>query len=308
MVRCNFLCVLCVVFLGFPIADFVYAETKDIENLGSMKYNLSACAVIRNESRYLKEWLEYHLLAGVDHFYLYNVESTDAYFSVLKPYIKSGIVTFIQWPNLGRFFENTPALSSLSTDLPIYENAAKYKAIHETKWLVFVDINEFLLSPHVDTLTEILEKYDDFPAVVLCSDYFDASVMYGLSERQLVIENTELTNEPFKPIEKKILKTIFKPNLTENFFWPPYAFEFKEKKSPVLLSKKELRINHYASRKVGVYTHASWKEKIRVDSRLLSEKEKTQLLDQYSIEDHELAISRFVPMVRQRLEMSSNRE
>ena len=36
------------------------------------KYTVAVCAIFKNESVFLKEWLEYHLLIGVEHFYLYN--------------------------------------------------------------------------------------------------------------------------------------------------------------------------------------------------------------------------------------------
>ena len=36
------------------------------------KYKLSICAIFKNEANYLKEWIEYHRMVGVEHFYLYN--------------------------------------------------------------------------------------------------------------------------------------------------------------------------------------------------------------------------------------------
>ena len=51
-------------------------------------YDLTITAIFKNEGHYLKEWLDYHLLAGVEHFYLYNNDSTDNYKEVLAPYIE----------------------------------------------------------------------------------------------------------------------------------------------------------------------------------------------------------------------------
>ena len=34
---------------------------------------------IENEAKYLKEWIDYHLIVGVDHFYLYNKEEQNKY-------------------------------------------------------------------------------------------------------------------------------------------------------------------------------------------------------------------------------------
>ena len=36
------------------------------------KYKISICGIFKNESCFLKEWIEYHEILGVEHFYLYN--------------------------------------------------------------------------------------------------------------------------------------------------------------------------------------------------------------------------------------------
>ena len=58
-----------------------------------MKGYLSVCAIYKNEARYLAEWLEFHLLAGVEHFFLYDNNSTDDHREVLAPYLRAGVVT-----------------------------------------------------------------------------------------------------------------------------------------------------------------------------------------------------------------------
>ena len=65
------------------------------------KYQLSVCSLFKNESRYLREWLEYHRLIGVDHFYLYDNASTDRSVQILQPYIRAGLVTLVHWPEQG---------------------------------------------------------------------------------------------------------------------------------------------------------------------------------------------------------------
>ena len=138
------------------------------------KYNLSVCALFKNEAPFLKEWIEYHLLVGVDHFYLYDLGSNDKYGNVIVPYIKQGIVTLLHWPIL--VDENDQYLWALATQLPAYENAIKLKALHQTRWLALLDINEFLVPPVGSSIVEVLEKYDDFPGVMLPCEYFDASL------------------------------------------------------------------------------------------------------------------------------------
>ena len=61
-------------------------------------YDLAVTAIFKNEGRYLKEWLDYHLFAGVEHFYLYNNDSSDNYAEVLAPYIEKNLVTLTDVP------------------------------------------------------------------------------------------------------------------------------------------------------------------------------------------------------------------
>ena len=65
-----------------------------------MKGYLSVCAIYKNEARYLAEWIEFHLLAGVEHFFLYDNDSTDDHREVLAPYMRAGLVTVTDWPGL----------------------------------------------------------------------------------------------------------------------------------------------------------------------------------------------------------------
>ena len=62
------------------------------------KYKFSICSIFKNEALFLKEFIEYHLLIGFEHFYFYNNNSEDNYLDVLKPYMDAGIVTLIEWP------------------------------------------------------------------------------------------------------------------------------------------------------------------------------------------------------------------
>ena len=61
-------------------------------------YDLAVVAILKNEAPYVKEWLDYHLLAGADHFFLYDNESPDNLKEVLQPYIDAGIVTYTFYP------------------------------------------------------------------------------------------------------------------------------------------------------------------------------------------------------------------
>ena len=53
------------------------SEVKRAEPLQDPEYELALVTVFRNEAPYLKEWIEYYRMMGVDHMILYNHLSTD---------------------------------------------------------------------------------------------------------------------------------------------------------------------------------------------------------------------------------------
>src|SRR5438132_9854743 len=59
---------------------------------------LSICAIYQDEAPYLREWVAFHRLIGVEHFFLYDHESTDTHRSELAPFVDDGIVLIHDWP------------------------------------------------------------------------------------------------------------------------------------------------------------------------------------------------------------------
>ena len=118
------------------------AELPAIQgNAGKMP--LAVCAIFRNEARYLKEWIEFHRVVGVEKFYLYENRSTDAWQPVLAPYIAQGLVDVAPWPQPG------------SAQMPAYRDC--FQRLRGQKlWLAVIDIDEFLFSPKFPTVPEAL--------------------------------------------------------------------------------------------------------------------------------------------------------
>lgn len=265
------------------------------------KHNLAVCAIFKNEAPYLQEWIEYHQMIGVDHFYLYNNGSVDAFRKVLSPYIKKKIITLIQWPdNFGPLADSGFAWS-LSTQLSAYENALKWSALGKTKWLVFLDIDEFLVVPGSGKIREILDSYDEYPGVTLSSEFYDASHRAAVPQRKFVIEALEITAPPEPSIFKAVKKTILKPELCTSFIWPPYQCCFKDEAEAVRVSSHILRINQYENR-MRFQRIDSIKKKLPFDAKALPEEEKTKYLKAgFEFEDQERAIYQYVPELYKKL-------
>lgn len=113
-------------------------------------YDLSIVAILKNEGSYLKEWLDYHLLAGVDHFYLYDNESSDDQAEVVKPYIEAGLVDYIPFPGKAMQYA-------------AYNDAVKNFKF-QSRYMAFIDADEFIY-PKINKVNgegySIVEIIDD---------------------------------------------------------------------------------------------------------------------------------------------------
>jgi len=107
-------------------------------------YDLAIVAIFKNEGKYLKEWLNYHLLAGVEHFYLYNNDSSDDYAEVLAPYVENNLVTLIDFPGK-------------SMQSPAYHDALeKYR--FDCRYMAFIDLDEFIFPKTNRSIAEVTDE------------------------------------------------------------------------------------------------------------------------------------------------------
>lgn len=140
------------------------------------KYYLSVCAIAKNESPYFKEWIEWHLNHGVDKFYIYDNESTDNTKSILKPYIKSGIVDYKYWSGHRR-------------QLAAYDDCLKNNRF-SSRWIAFIDLDEFIVPIKDASIPKFLVRFESFAAVEI------NWLIYGSSGRKTKTPGTMM--ERFK--------------------------------------------------------------------------------------------------------------
>lgn len=138
---------------------------------------LAVCAVFRDEASYLAEWVEFHRLVGVEHFFLYDDRSGDAGREVLAPYVGEGLVTLT---------ECAMPLASGGQGWA-YDDALE-RACGRVRWLAFIDIDEFLFSPEHESLVDVLADFEHHPGIVVNWQVYGSS---GLQSRPdgLVIES-----------------------------------------------------------------------------------------------------------------------
>ena len=96
-----------------------------------MKYYLSLVAIFKNEHQIIKEWIEHYLMEGIDHFYLIDNGSDDAYRHKIDPYIKTGQVEVAVDPRPDMQTEH-------------YNNYYLRRIKEETEWIMVVDLDELI--------------------------------------------------------------------------------------------------------------------------------------------------------------------
>lgn len=157
-------------FISFLYTRYHYLFHKPARK----KYKISICAIFKNEGLFMKEWIEYHLLIGVEHFYLYNNLSDDNYQDLLKPYVDNGTVTLIEWPVP---FAQTKAY------IDCYN---KYR--QETEWIAYIDLDEFICLREQNDIKEWIHGFRRYPSVVLNWKMFGTSGHMNHEADSLVTE------------------------------------------------------------------------------------------------------------------------
>jgi hypothetical protein len=282
--------------------------TPQIENQAPQekKYLLSICSVFKNEDKILKEWIEYHKLVGVDHFYLYNNSSTDNSLAILQPYIEQNLVTLVDWPdqNDPNSPENAPYRWVALTQLPAFVHACKELTSKETTWLALIDVDEFLLPIKSYTFSELLGQYKEYGALVLFWQTYGTSDLPTIPPHQLHVELLHKTCYPEHTFNKDIVKSIVKPEYFDSWRWPGHMIYLKDGLPHAFIPREEARINHYISRSIDYIKNVKVKNKQHQDNRIYPEAEINELLSLGNdVEDNEKVIHRYVPELKKRLNL-----
>ena len=228
-------------------------KIKEIVNVNSMLFSLSnlsdyrprvylavACIAL-NEGSYIKEWIEYHKLVGVERFYFYDNGSDDNTTDILEPYIRQGIVIYRKADGYG-------------LQLAVYNDAiSKYR--FETYWLALIDLDEFLVPIEKENIPDALKEFEKYSSVGINWVCFDSNSFNKKPTEHggLVTANYTRVNKNYDIRINREIKSIVNlrkiqyvrcvhcalgNGVTENFE-PANYFLTKHH------SSKKLRINHY---------------------------------------------------------------
>lgn len=106
------------------------------------------CTIALDEEPYIDEWIQYHLLLGFSHIYIYDNSETNTLQGK-----ESNQVTIIPFPG------NQQML--ISRDLFV----TQYK--HKHKWVAHIDVDEFIVLKKHSSIIDFLQEYDDCESIAL---------------------------------------------------------------------------------------------------------------------------------------------
>lgn len=181
-------------------------------NSGEYPYELSIVVVVKNEEDYIDEWIRYHQLVGIDHIYLYNNGSTDKTEKIVRPYVENGFVTYTSMTGTG-------------VQLAVYNDAIK-RFKDETKYMAFIDADEFLRSVNVKlslikSIENIFDKDRKAAGIGVNWRMFGSSGFVDKPQQGGVLENFVYRAAPGKP-GNDCIKTIANPRKIYRYRHPHY--------------------------------------------------------------------------------------
>lgn len=229
--------------------------TFDDHTYDKHKYKLSIVSIMKNFADGIGEWIEYHLLLVVSHFYIYDNESIDNFKEKLERYIIKGKITYNFYP--GDVVQNYA-----------YNHAiCNYK--NETEYMVFIDDDEFIVPKEdkllPDVVDEIIKRNNEKPKLEKIGGIRINWRIYGTSFHKKKKEGLVIENYIFRAnashFTGKVIKTICNPRVVKGFLFNPHACIYKngyccisengdliKNASSLFPSYNFLWINHYRSK------------------------------------------------------------
>ena len=175
-------------------------------------YNLTGIYWIKNEARYIPEYVEFHLLQGFDHFIFYDNGSDDNLLEVISPYIEDGLVEIRYYPS-----EVTHRKNFWIMDHCIQEQRGK------SKWVHYHALDERLFCPDGKNLVEFLKDYEEYGGVSVAWLLFNSNGHIKMPDGLVTDNYTTALND-----SNCHVKTIIRPDKAIRTIGNPHNFFFYE--------------------------------------------------------------------------------
>jgi len=156
---------------------------------------VTVVAILKNEAPYLLEWLAFHRAVGVSDFLLYDHGSDDGSRDLLRCLAAAGLLRWVDWD--GR---------SEAPQTDAYNEALTANRI-ATRWVAYLDLDEFLVPKQVSSLPELLSALPDDAAAILPNWVVFGSNGQRRRSRRLVVDRFRL-RLPLADWDSRLTKVV----------------------------------------------------------------------------------------------------
>lgn len=126
------------------------------------------CTQIKDEERYIKEWIDYYLNLGIYHIYLFEDYGSRSHKELLRDY-KQVTVQTVEEFGIKNYYTSR-------TQTEVCRKFFKEAKVNNLcDWILFIDADEFVHLEEGYTLDKIEELYKDYPALLLSWKNYGAS-------------------------------------------------------------------------------------------------------------------------------------
>lgn len=241
-------------------------ETKIL----SQKENVGICSMIhQSDILDIVEWIEYNLMLGASHIYLYNhlgLHTNHKYdtgmWSVLDPYIQKGLVDVFMWNYTIDYHRNERGNSKHTGDQVAAFNDCMYRFGANYKFLGFFDGDEFFVPVKDNSFYDVLKKYQDADGIINLSSYVRMHSRFKLdnlddlnmiTERYPHVDNIHGPNSPQPHIVGYYRKTFLQPKKCKFYMIHDCEWSINNQRTAnndfFLNYEKEMYISHFYFKK-----------------------------------------------------------
>lgn len=231
----------------YTIGKAVISKKLAKENKKEFPYELGIVVIAKNEGFYIREFIEYYLLAGQGKLkiYLYDNESSDDTAEIAKEYEQTGNLTYTYFP--GKQMQNVS-----------YNDAVKNYG-SECRYMAFIDMDEYIVptenKPLPEIITSLIRKKPNAGGLGINWCMYGSSGF--LTRQEGKITQTYLRRGEMGHWLNRHVKTVCNPRLVKNYISPHFpvyrlgtwSIDSKGKRQRLWFNRKlsydEIRVHHY---------------------------------------------------------------
>jgi len=290
-----------------------------VSKSSTFTYELSAGTMFASGDPLLIEWVEYNLMLGVQHFWLYehikdpaiakSAQPTPSQES-LRPYVDLGQVSY----------ERIDGENFIGLQMMVWSQMVS-RARGVTRWLMLMDVDEFVVPKNTDSIPTLLIQYDKYAGVSLHWQQFGTSRVASIDPKTELVTETLRWRAPATgydgdPTVNAVIKTIIQPKRIDKCTNPhicvpisPYTVVNTHfvALSPYVAQSQPIhsdvvQLNHYFTR------DEDFLRRYKIGWRQLNPTDSNQKWMQYRVtkmmDEYDTTIQRFMPELRRRMQLT----